>query len=661
MAAYPQAIVEAYRAGLRARRVQSFPDWADENIVIRRQGKRVRWRTSLTPYLREPMMKLSADDPTEELVIMKPSQWGASEMFNAFCAYVIVNRATPILFLQPDIDAARRYSLERIGPVFEDCQALRGILVEPKSRDPGNTLHSKAFWGGTFDLLGGNSPAGVASKPAGVVLIDEWDRMSASAGVGDRAEGDQYELAKNRTITFTRWRKIVAASTPGNTSTSKVEPAYLASDRRKFFLPCPLCSRQILLDFDRLWWPRGNVARVVYRCQLCDSAFDERPKQEMLAAGVWVAEQPTRSVPGYWSNGLYSPWLKWREIADRWERAEGRPGKVRVFFNNILAKTYDVHAETRVQAHELAPLRYETKRNEDGEVIVPRGVAVLTAGADVQHNRIEVVVFGWGRGEECWHIDQAVIPGDPSGHKVWDDLDAYLKREWETEDGECKMLSASCIDTGYEANRVYEFVRTRAARGVWGVKGARGGEGRRIWPKRPSRSSYQRVEFYLVGVDTAKAHIYARLKASVARKDEVTSARGMVHVADHIGDDGYLEQLASEVPVTKTIHGHPRVVWELPEHKRNEALDCAVYGYAALHGLKAKGRRVESMLGKSETSSPMFRRRVSAQPSKVRTWEETPPDQVSAANSEAPRQQNGRRIRASRGPRKVVAGWMDPG
>lgn len=657
MIAYPPALVEAYREGLRTRRVQNFPDWADENILLRRQGKLVPWRTSLTPYLREIMMLLSADSPVEEIVIIKPSQWGGSEMANAFCAYVIANCATPMLFFQPDIEAAKRYMLERLRPVLMDCPALRGLLVEPKSRDPGSTLQTQGFFGGTLDLLGGNSPAGFSSKPAGVVIIDEWDRMAAGAGSGERAEGDQYELAKNRMITFVLWRKMLALSTPGNTSTSKVEPAYLASDRRRYFVPCPLCSRMILLEFERLWWPNADAtARVVYRCQLCDNAFDERPKREMNAAGKWVAEMPQRSVAGFASNGLYSPWLKWREIAERWERAKGRPGKVRVFFNNVLGRTYDVHGETRVKPNELAPLRCKLQV-VDGVVVVPRGVGLLTVGADLQHNRIEAVLYGWGRGEECWHLDQVIIPGDPSGDRIWEDFDSWLRRRWQTEDGGEMGISAAGVDTGYEANRVYQFVKTRGARGIWGVKGARSGEGRRVWPRRPSRSP-TKVDFYLIGQDTAKAHIYARLRASVRSIAEgVERTRGMVHIGDHFGDDAYLEQLVSETPVTKTVHGHPRIVWDLPAHKRNEALDCAVYGYAALQGLKAKGRQADVRL---ESTTP----RASHHPAPARlpsgisfrkktagSERNSPPRPEAKA---APRRAHGR------AKRKRVGGFMGP-
>lgn len=599
IAVHHPAIVKALADGLRPLTTQPFPDFADEHIWLRREGRLVRWQTSTTPYLREPMMKLSVDDPTEEIVIIKPSQWGASEMLNAYCAYIIRNRPVPMLLFQPDLDAAKRYVLSRLNPILEDCRALDGLLVEAKSRDPGNTLHTKTFCGGiTLDILGGNSPAGTASKPSAVNMIDEWDRMLAMVGAGGRAEGDLYELVKNRAITFTLWSKLIALSTPGDATTSKVEPAYLASDRRRWWVPCPLCTQRIVFDFDRLEWPAGDPGRVLYRCQLCEKTFPETPKAEMQAAGIWIPEFPGRRVAGYAGNGLMSPWLTWEKIADRWDRAKGNPGKVRVFFNNILGKTYDVHNETRVESHRLASLRIPITL-EDGHPIIPRAVRVLTAGVDVQHDRLEVGLYGWARGEECWHLDYRVLRGDPSGDQVWDDLDRYLRTEWVTEDDELVTLDAACVDTGYMAQRVYDFVRARGARAIWGTKGTAGG-GKRIWPKRPTRASYRKTDVYLVGVDTAKLQLYARFKASVeSLASSAAHGAGHVHLAAHVADDDYLAGLTAEVPVTKTIHGHPRIIWDKPEHKRNEPLDCAVYGYAALHGWKAKGRRLDSS-GKTE-------------------------------------------------------------
>ncbi|MCC6624023.1 MAG: phage terminase large subunit family protein [Deltaproteobacteria bacterium] len=648
-------LLATFSTALRPRARLPFPDWADANIMLRRGAQRVPWRTETTPYLREIMLKLSADDPTEEIVIIKPAQWGASEMLNAFIAYVIANRPLPMLLFQPDIDAAKRYTLARLNPILEDCRALDGLLVEAKSRDPGNTLHTKTFCDGvTLDILGGNSPAGTASKPSAVNMIDEWDRMAASVGIGTRGEGDLYELVKNRAITFTGWSKLVAASTPGDVSTSKVEPAYLASDRRRWWVPCPLCSERIVLDFDRLSWPAGEPERVLYRCQACGKTFPEAPKGEMQAAGIWIPERPERRIAGYAGNGLMSPWLTWDKIADRWDRAKGNPGKVRVFFNNILGRTYDVHGETRVEPHRLASLRMPIGV-EDGHPIIPRAVRVLTAGVDVQHDRLEVGLYGWARGEECWHLDYRVLRGDPSGDQVWDDLDRYLRTEWVTEDDELVTLDAACVDTGYMAQRVYDFVRARGARAIWGTKGTAGG-GKRVWPKRPTRATYRKTDVYLVGVDTAKLQLYARFKASVeAVTSGATPGPGRVHIAAHIADDEYLAGLTAEVPVTKTIHGHPRIIWDKPEHKRNEPLDCAVYGYAALHGWKAKGRRLDG----GERSERRRRTKIDipSRSSNQAKWDASPPP--SPETSPAPPSGAARRQPPPPRMRKIAPSYMD--
>jgi len=167
-------VSEAVRAAFTPRAVMPFPDWADANIVLDRGGVRTPWRTSLTPYLRQPMLDASVESPVEEIVIMKPSQWGASECFAvAFPCYMADVAPCNILEIQPDLEAAARFSQLRIDPVIAGNPRLRALFVEKKSRDAGNTQHLKTFPGGSWAILGSNSPAGLSSLPAAVVIFDE--------------------------------------------------------------------------------------------------------------------------------------------------------------------------------------------------------------------------------------------------------------------------------------------------------------------------------------------------------------------------------------------------------------------------------------------------------------------------------------------------------
>jgi len=66
---------------------------------------------------------------------------------------------------------------------------------------------------------------------------------------------------------------------------------------------------------------------------------------------------------------------------------------------------------------------------EDYSIVPPQAV-LLTCGIDVQPDRLELELVGWGRGEESWNIDYQIIAGDPTSGEVWEILDEYLKQRW---------------------------------------------------------------------------------------------------------------------------------------------------------------------------------------------------------------------------------------
>lgn len=584
-------IRQALAQGVRPTPSIWFDEWADANVMLRRGTVAIPWRTSKTPYLREIMRCLSMQSPVRRVVVQKSVQLGVSEMANAFCAYVISQCPMPIIFVQPDILAAKEYSRERLQPVLEDCKAIDGKIAEVKSRDAGNTVNDKSYLGGPLKIIGSNSPSGFASMPAGVILFDEADRAKASAG----KEGDQWELALNRLITFPR-SKAALWSTPGLASTSRVEPEYLASDRREYLTPCPLCDVGIELDFDRMVWPEDPRHDPLHRCQACNDVFDESAKPYMLEHGVWVPRAPEVETAGFRLNGLQSM-LTWRDIDDRRRRAIGKLNKLIVYTNNIQGRTFDLHAATKVDPTKLAILSTPIER-EGTQSIVPDDVMLLTAGVDVQAaGRLEAVLYGWGRGDECWHLERGIFRGDITEAAVWADLDFWLRSIWHTTAGRQLRLAGTCIDyRGGASKRVSDFVRNAAGKRVWAILGASGD--RELWPSgKPAKSRYG-ARLYRIGIDVAKQQIHATLRASVAAREAAQLNRtevrgpGKVHIAEHLAADAdYLAGLVSEAPITTYAKNRPIVTWEpVPNHAPVEPFDCAVYGMAALAAARLAGR-----------------------------------------------------------------------
>ena len=236
---------------------------------------------------------------------------------------------------------------------------------------------------------------------------------------------------------------------------------------------------------------------------------------------------------------------------------------------------------------------------------VPAQVAVLTCGIDVQDDRLELEVVGWGRDEESWSIDYRVLWGDPSGPDLWTELDAYLDGRFAHEtlaDG--LRLEAACLDTGgHHTLAAYAFCRGKERRRIWAIKG---GSGKRpIWPKRPSRANKGKVNLFTLGVDAAKEALFARLK-------KAPPGAGTLHFPlDR--DAPYFEQLTAERKRTRYVKGFAQPFWWKPDNRRNEALDCRVYAMAGLYGLIAMGlalnKRVDALPAAPERQDQDHQRR----------------------------------------------------
>lgn len=643
-------------SALRPRETPTLDVWMDQHYMLERGGVPVPWETDRTPYIRDIARDLSVDSPVEEVVVMKPSQTGLSELLIGLHLYMACVAPCDMLMIQPDLEAAARFKQVRIDKVIASSPTMRSVFREKKSRDAGNTKHELMFDGGSWVLVGSNSPAGLASTPATIVTFDERDRAAASAGVGARAEGDQYLLALARTTTFRDTyprRKLVQISSPGERSTSKIEPAYLESDQRRFNVACSECGARIVFAMNRLWWPRnGDPLTARYRCQVCDKLLDERTKPAMLRSGIWVPKYPERSVHGYKLIGLDSPFTRWGEMAAYRERVKGNPNKLRVYVNTVEGETYDTLAEAKVDVESLKLLAFPTQRDEHGALIVPSGVGLITGGSDTQPNRLEFQAVGWGKREESWILDHLVLPGDASARAVWDDLDETMRGQWTNAHGRTLPLGAACVDTaGSNTIPAYTFVRGKGHRRIWGTVG-RSGQGKRPWPRRPKQNNIGKIDLYTIGIDGLKAQLYARLKASIEQLlqhgESARGGPGFVHIASHlcedvVGPDGvkrtseFLEQLVAEVAKTKLTKAGPVVEWELPPHTRNEALDCNVLAQAAHVGWRALGKRVEAYVDRynppeSVVTKPTFLPKTGSP-----VWEESRVTEPSARLSAPPK------------------------
>lgn len=544
--------------------------WADRHRRLSSEGSAAPGQWQTLPFQREPLDCITPGSPYSEIVLMWSSQVGKSEALLNLVAYAVAEDPGPMLCVQPTLPMCEAFSKDRLAPLFRDTPILKGRVSDPKSRDSGATLFHRRFIGGHVTITGSNSPAGLASRPIRYVLMDELDRWEASAG----AEGDQETLAKARTRTFPN-RKIVKVSSPTIKGASRIEAAFLASDQRFFHVPCPFCGHRQRLVWSRVEWSKDEPAKAAYRCAGCEELVPDHRKAWMVARGVWIAANPGSKVAGFHLSELYSPWRAWGELAEEWLKAQGNPEALRAFINTSLAELWDDAGAANVTEADLLA------RRENYGPTLPERAAVLTAGADVQADRIEVSVFAWGPGEESWLMTHRVIPGDPTGPGVWAALDSFLLERWQHPLVGPMPIHAACIDSGFLAGQVTRFCDERRGRRVWAVKGMAGSGP--VWPRKQSKAPKGRV--YVLHHDS--------LKTTLQRRLSIAEGPGKMHFPTTVGLR-YCEQLNSEFLRTEYRRGRPERVWERRKGRAAEAWDAAVYAYAAIFGLQAQGVHVDA-------------------------------------------------------------------
>jgi phage terminase large subunit GpA-like protein len=277
-------------------------------------------------------------------------------------------------------------------------------------------------------------------------------------------------LAEARTRTFSWRRKVFMASTPTIKGMSVIEREFEASDQRRFFVPCPHCEHSQWLRFERLRWETGRPETAAYHCEACETPIAEDHKTRMLEQGEWrpTATSADPLTVGFHLSSLYSPvgWLSWERIAREWEAAQASDEAKRSFVNTILGEIW-------VEAGEAPDWQRLYDRREDfRRGTVPMGGVLLTAGADVQKDRIEVSIWAWGRGLESWLVDHLVIDGGPGEAAAWRELTALLGESWPHAAGTHVGLVRLAIDTGYKAPAAYAWARRQGFAQVLPLKGA---------------------------------------------------------------------------------------------------------------------------------------------------------------------------------------------
>lgn len=554
-------------------------EWADKYRVVPpgTSPEPGPWRTSRTPYLREPV-DAATDRETEIVVMELSSQLGKSESLLNIIGYYADQEPSPQLMLQPTVEMAEAFSKERIEPMFQHSPGLRGKLEEGKdgrgtAKKSSTTIRMKHFPGGYLALVGANSPAGLASRPIRVLLCDEVDRY------GETKEGDPLKLAMQRTQNFAN-RKIVLVSTPTIKDSSKIHEWFEKSDQRHFYVTCPHCGARHKLEWANVHWDkdkdgRGDPMTAKMFCPECGAQErgPYKPDPKMLESGVWIPENPGAAIRGYHCNALYSPWVNLHDLVEEWLSATHSDDKrgLMEFINLKLGEPFEQYDP---EGGDWAGLM--DRREPYPSDCLPEGVLCLTAGVDVQRDRIECSVYGWGIGRESWGICHRIFYGRPDDQQTWDQLDGLLSTNFRLKCGAEIPIRAAFIDSGdgMFTNEVYRYTRMRERRLIFSIKG-RAGMDLPIVGK-PTKAGTVQAMLFTIGVDPCKHRVADHLA-------KVEPGPGYVHF-DEDPEAGFSENFFRQITAEewRMTHDSGKHKWEWVKiRERNEALDCCVYATAA--------------------------------------------------------------------------------
>lgn len=600
----PEGILAAIRRGqdmLRPPPDLDPSEWAEQNVRVP-LGNAVPGpiRFDNAPYQVEPLNQLVNPDCRRVTL-----QWGAQvgKTMLALCAqgYSIDIRPVSQMMMQPSQGDLTTWLETKFNPLVDSNPTLRRRIAKPRGRDGVNNQKMKSYPGGFLMFAWSGSPRTMRGRSAPVIVCDEVDGYEATK------EGHPVSLLWQRAATFGDQRFLLEISTPTLAEHSYIEKSFLAGDQRRYYVACPDCGAHQVFKWENVRW-QGRKSSTIedahldaksedhqpetarYACECCGSLWDDGQRimaiRTATAQGAgWKAAKPFRGHASYHVNEMCSTLVRLQAIVQSYLDKLANDD-LQTFVNVSLALTWAEKGD-KLDASALE------QRMEEFRAQVPWGGVYLTAGVDMQLDRLEIEVVAWGEGEESWSVDYHVLWGDPLQPFVWQDLDDYLEQTFTHESGAQLTISSICLDTGGTSGctqAAYDYAKGRTGRRLFAIKG-QGGWGLPVVAapqRKQSGRAGRKVDLFMVGVDEAKLIVARRLA-------KVEPGPGHCHFP--VGrDPEWFKQVTAEKLMTRYEKGQPIRYWTKPDHARNEALDCRVYATAALKIMAPNLKRLAQRL-----------------------------------------------------------------
>ena len=517
------------------------------------------WSNDITPYLKGVMDEFNNYE-TEKIVFVKPTQVGGTEALQNMIGYIVMQDPAPTMIVYPTDTLAKSISENRLQPMLKATPEIA------KKFDDTSPLLELQFDGMYLTLAGSNSPSGLASKPIRFLMMDEVDKYPGASN----KEADPIKLATERTKTFHN-KKIYITSTPTLKTGHIWKEKEDADIEKHFFVPCPHCGEYIELLFPNIRFPddegmsyADRAEFATYVCQKCGCVITDNDKHNMLKLGEWrTVRHSTKYVRNvaFWINTLYSPFVRWSDIAKEFLQSKDNPEDFQNFVNSWLAEPWE---DTKLKTN--ADLVME-RQTDLPAYVVPSWTKLLTAGVDVQETCLYWTIRAWGD----YLTSQNIAHGQALSFQ---EIDQIMNLQYQTEDGDPVVVNLCLVDSGDQTDMVYDFCVTHADYAL-PVKGSNHAQ---LSPYKLSKISKVDSKAYGMTLVIADGNAY---KDMIAGRMKRPNGRGswMVYAGC---DMEYAQQVTAEHKINVKKNGVVRQVW-VPKrsHVDNHYLDAEVYALAA--------------------------------------------------------------------------------
>lgn len=520
----------------------------------------------------------------KEVVVMSSAQVAKTTMAENIIGYMVNRRPVPIMVVHNRADDSEKFSKERISSLIESTPVLRDRFFKSTARASGNTIMYKRFRGGSLTMAQALSPDSLRGRPIGLGIGDEVSSYK------DTPQGDPIELFEARMIRFPNAQRFYF-STP-DVEGDKISKKFERTDKRYFHAPCPHCQEYAVFAYEEiegvpsclLEWEDGAPIRLAngktiktakaawFTCPHCAGKINDAQRAEANIAGEWRASAAFEGRAGFWLWEANFPGSQALSFANRWLSALGESKAMQGVKNQVFGLPWKEHGEVtdwqrlyqRAESYTLAT--------------VPGPVRVLFGGIDVQVNRLEGYVWGYGENLEQWLIDQIVIDGDPNNPATWLQLSNFVNAvQYPGENGQVFPVRQWAIDSGYLAPKVYEWAAGFSTEMVRVVKGEQNGKtfGRRGGDIEIQTGHLKRKighPLWMANKDMLIGQLYSWLANETPTREKLEAGEGYPTGYVHIPQmpEEFFRQLTADVKMKGVFQ-------DKVNFHRNEALDIKCY------------------------------------------------------------------------------------